>query len=57
MTLPSKGNAIVKSVLSGDTVVLRGKAAAGPPIEQVLTLSNIVVPRFSREAAEVSRFK
>ncbi|KAI9318980.1 hypothetical protein BX666DRAFT_1876151 [Dichotomocladium elegans] len=38
--------AIVKSVLSGDTVILRGKPRPnGPPLERLLALSNVQAPR------------
>ncbi|KAJ3146034.1 hypothetical protein HDU89_006764 [Geranomyces variabilis] len=43
--LPQTGRAIVKSVLSGDTVVLRGKPAGGPPPEKIMALSNLSAPR------------
>ena len=53
MTFPPRGVAIVKSVLSGDSVVLRGKPVAGMPAEEVLTLSNVIVPRFNRDSPQV----
>lgn len=38
--------AVVKNVLSGDTVILRGKPRAnGPPAERLLALSNVSAPR------------
>lgn len=38
--------ATVKNVLSGDTVILRGKPRAnGPPAERLLALSNVQAPR------------
>ncbi|KAI8981040.1 tudor domain-containing protein [Pilobolus umbonatus] len=38
--------AVVKNVLSGDTVILRGKPRAnGPPLERLLALSNVQAPR------------
>ena len=46
--LPSRGSARVKSVLSGDTVILLGKAS-GPnekAPEVVFTLENISAPRY-----------
>ena len=45
--LPSRGAARVKSVLSGDTVVLLGKATSpnGKAPEVVFTLENITAPR------------
>ncbi|KAJ3026287.1 UNVERIFIED_CONTAM: hypothetical protein HDU68_005917 [Siphonaria sp. JEL0065] len=44
-TLPNSGRAIVKSVLSGDGVVLRGRPVNGPPPERILSFSNVVAPR------------
>lgn len=45
--LPKQGTARVKSVLSGDTVVLLGKAVAPhiPPPEVLFTLEGISAPR------------
>ena len=39
--------AIVKSVLSGDTVILRGPAVKGPPQEKIVHLANVQAPRLS----------
>jgi len=50
--LPSRGVARVKSVLSGDTVILLGKAS-GPnekAPEVVFTLENISAPRYVSKA-------
>ncbi|KAJ3332315.1 hypothetical protein HDU76_000645 [Blyttiomyces sp. JEL0837] len=44
-TLPSSGRAFVKSVLSGDGVILRGKPVNGPPPERILSFSNVIAPR------------
>ena len=46
--LPPKGTARVKSVMSGDTVVLWGKAAAPglQPPEVQFTLEGIMSPRY-----------
>jgi hypothetical protein len=49
--LPSKGSARVKNVLSGDSVVLLGKAA-GPNLPQpevTFTLESLSAPRYVRE--------
>jgi staphylococcal nuclease domain-containing protein 1 len=56
---PSTGRSFVKSVISGDTLVLRGKATNGPPTEVIFTLTNIVAPRMSRgsEPEEKNAFK
>ncbi|KNC97787.1 uncharacterized protein SPPG_06784 [Spizellomyces punctatus DAOM BR117] len=43
--LPQSGRAIVKNIISGDSIVLRGKPVNGPPPEKVLSLSNLVAPR------------
>ncbi|KAJ3053433.1 hypothetical protein HK097_004281 [Rhizophlyctis rosea] len=44
-TLPQNGRAFVKAVLSGDTVILRGKPVNGPPPEKTFSLSGISAPR------------
>ncbi|KAJ3300565.1 hypothetical protein HK104_009900, partial [Borealophlyctis nickersoniae] len=44
-TLPQSGRAWIKAVLSGDTVVLRGKPQSGPPAEKTFSFSNISAPR------------
>lgn len=42
--------AVVKNVLSGDTVILRGKPrATGPPPERLLALSNVQAPRLGNK--------
>lgn len=46
--LPESGIAIAKSVLSGDTIILRGKPLNGPPPEIIFTLSSINVPRIGQ---------
>ncbi|KAJ3083740.1 nuclease domain-containing protein [Quaeritorhiza haematococci] len=43
--LPSAGRAIVKNVISADTVVLRGKPVNGPPPERIISFANLVAPR------------
>ena len=48
-------NATIKSVLSGDTVILMGAArpgATGPPAELTLTLSSLQAPRLNTRHAE-----
>ncbi|CEG35517.1 staphylococcal nuclease domain-containing protein 1-like isoform x1 [Plasmopara halstedii] len=44
----ASGHATVKAVLSGDTLVLMGAAANGPPQELMLTLSSLQAPRLAR---------
>ncbi|KAJ3394017.1 hypothetical protein HDU84_000516 [Entophlyctis sp. JEL0112] len=43
--LGNSGRAFVKSVLSGDGVVLRGRPVNGPPAEKLLSFANVVAPR------------
>ncbi|KAI8928639.1 hypothetical protein BC831DRAFT_447426 [Entophlyctis helioformis] len=44
-TLPPTGKAFVKNVLSGDSLVLRGKPVRGPPPELVFSLAGLSAPR------------
>lgn len=41
---------IVKQILSGDAVVIRGQPRGGPPKERTICLSNITAPRLARRA-------
>ncbi|XP_001635744.2 staphylococcal nuclease domain-containing protein 1 [Nematostella vectensis] len=41
---------IVKQVLSGDSVIIRGQPKGGPPPERQLCLSNITAPKLARRA-------
>ncbi|KAJ1550802.1 hypothetical protein HK096_004923 [Nowakowskiella sp. JEL0078] len=41
----SQGRAFVKNVVSGDTVVLRAKPVNAPPVERILSFSNVSAPR------------
>ncbi|RKP01027.1 hypothetical protein CXG81DRAFT_4301, partial [Caulochytrium protostelioides] len=41
----ASGMAFVKSVLSGDTVILRSRPINGPPTERLVSLAAIVAPR------------
>ncbi|RUS90599.1 hypothetical protein EGW08_001596 [Elysia chlorotica] len=45
---PVVQRAVVKQVLSGDTVVLRGQPKGGPPPERTVCLSNITAPKLAR---------
>ena len=45
---PKRGEAVVHSVLSGDTVVLRGRAANGPPPTFTLSLAQLECPRLAK---------
>ena len=51
----AQGVATVKAVLSGDTVLLMGRASAagGPPPEIRLNLSSLLAPRLGR--AEIGK--
>ena len=44
----AEGNAIVKAVVSGDTVILQGRSTGGPPPERQLSLSSLLAPRVAR---------
>ncbi|GAB6033374.1 hypothetical protein CHUAL_013139 [Chamberlinius hualienensis] len=45
---PTLHKGIVKQVLSGDSVIIRGLPKGGPPPEKQLCLSNIVAPKLAR---------
>jgi len=49
-TQPKPNRGIVKQVLSGDSVIIRGQPKGGPPPEKTLFLSNIVAPKLGRRA-------
>ncbi len=42
----------VSKVLSGDTLVLRGKPVKGPPAERTLSLAFITAPRLGRRTGD-----
>ncbi|RHY33831.1 hypothetical protein DYB32_001561 [Aphanomyces invadans] len=48
----ASGNATVKAVISGDTVVLVGASKNGPPPELMLTLSSLQAPKLARTAEQ-----
>ncbi|KAI9300621.1 hypothetical protein BJ944DRAFT_21573 [Cunninghamella echinulata] len=49
--------AVVKNVLSGDTVILRGKPRPnGPPAERLLALSNVQAPRLGNSSRDDEPF-
>ncbi|ORX49885.1 hypothetical protein DM01DRAFT_1308746 [Hesseltinella vesiculosa] len=49
--------AVIKNVLSGDTVILRGKPRAnGPPAERLLALSNVQAPRLGNTTRDDEPF-
>ncbi|KAK4295717.1 hypothetical protein Pmani_031744 [Petrolisthes manimaculis] len=47
---PQVCRGIVKQVLSGDAVVVRGQPKGGPPPERQINFSNVVAPRNARRA-------
>ncbi|WAR09132.1 SND1-like protein [Mya arenaria] len=49
-TPPVYHKGVVKQVLSGDAVVIRGQPRGGPPPERTLCFSNITAPRLARRA-------
>ena len=49
---PKTGKATVKAVLSGDTVLLMGASAGGPPPEMQMSLSSLAAPRLARREGD-----
>lgn len=49
----ASGTATVKSVVSGDTLVLVGKATNGPPPEISITLAHVQCPKIARGPSQV----
>nr|QBI71268.1 ebna2 binding protein P100 [Carausius morosus] len=47
---PQVKRGIVKQVLSGDSVIIRGVPKGGPPPEKQINLSNITAPKLARRA-------
>ncbi|XP_065069172.1 staphylococcal nuclease domain-containing protein 1-like [Rhopilema esculentum] len=47
---PQLHKGIVKQVLSGDCVIVRGQPKGGPPPEQQIAFSNVVAPKVGRRA-------
>ena len=48
--LPNRGTARIKSVLSGDTVVLLGRAGNGRAPEVTFTFERVTAPRMASKA-------
>jgi staphylococcal nuclease domain-containing protein 1 len=48
MASRKSGSGTIKAVLSGDTVVIVGKAAGGPPPELQVSLSSVIAPKLGR---------
>jgi hypothetical protein len=46
----SAGKGVVKTVLSGDTLVIYGRVTSGPPPEREITLAHVSAPRIGRTA-------
>ena len=44
----AEGTAIVKAVVSGDTLILQGRSTGGPPPERTICLSSLQAPKVSR---------
>lgn len=49
---PAVRRGLVKSVLSGDAVILQGQPQAGPPPEWTVYLSNVSAPRLGRRPTD-----
>lgn len=49
---PTVHRGIVKQVLSGDAIIIRGQPKGGPPPEKQVNLSNIVAPKLARRPVE-----
>nr|QBI71273.1 ebna2 binding protein P100 [Eurycantha calcarata] len=47
---PQVKRGIVKQVLSGDSIIIRGVPKGGPPPEKQINLSNITAPKLARRA-------
>ncbi|XP_073239320.1 staphylococcal nuclease domain-containing protein 1-like [Porites lutea] len=47
---PQMNRGIVKQVLSGDSVIIRGQPRGGPPPERQLCLSNVNAPKLARRS-------
>ena len=45
---PAVQRGIVKQILSGDAIVIRGQPQGGPPPEKTICLSNVTAPRMAR---------
>jgi staphylococcal nuclease domain-containing protein 1 len=53
MATPTIHRAVVKQILSGDCIVVRGKPQGGPPPERTIALSNLTAPRLARKSPDV----
>jgi staphylococcal nuclease domain-containing protein 1 len=50
--MSQEGKGIVKSVLSGDTLILMGPSQGGPPPEKQISLSCVLAPRLARKGGQ-----
>jgi len=48
--MSKKGRGIVKSIISGDTVVIKGRAVNGPPPEKIISFSNVEAPKLGTQS-------
>ncbi|CAI2334758.1 unnamed protein product [Caenorhabditis sp. 36 PRJEB53466] len=53
-TTPAVRRGLVKSVLSGDAIILQGSPQSGPPPEWTVYLSNVTAPRLGRRPTDSS---
>jgi len=60
--MSKKGRGIVKSIVSGDTIIIKGRAVNGPPPEKIISFSNVEAPKLgtqsdpSREEVRIINF-
>jgi staphylococcal nuclease domain-containing protein 1 len=54
--MSQQGKGIVKSVLSGDTLILMGPSQGGPPPEKQISLSCVLSPRLARKGGQDEPF-
>ncbi|CAG7833367.1 unnamed protein product [Allacma fusca] len=52
---PQSLRGIVKQVLSGDSVIIRGQPKGGPPPERTLNFASVSAPRLARRPAGVAK--
>jgi len=48
--MSKKGRGIVKSIVSGDTIIIKGRAVNGPPPEKIISFSNVEAPKLGTQA-------
>jgi len=47
--MSKKGRGIVKSIVSGDTLIIKGRATNGPPPEKIISFSNVEAPKLGTQ--------